>query len=179
MDDFSAGHRKRDKSSEGGQTLSTCRSKDTLLVLIFVLSGCSFLPAIDKCPFLLMWNSLLRVLAIPFFCVEIVSADTDVHVKVNEDKAVKTIALTYFYRDRPAFPLTWDPASVLNHELCGSMEKFVTVIKHEVFNLHGARLNVICPTLYSIRARRARAGATLDYWQGTINKKEAPLGVQG
>ena len=48
-----------------------------------------------------------------------------------------------------------------------------------MFNLHGARGNMICPTLYSLRAQGARAGATLDYWQGTLNKKEDPLRVQG
>ena len=65
------------------------------------------------------------------------SADSDGHIKINGDEAVKIIALTYFYRDRRAFPRTWDPASVLNHELHGSIEKFVNFIRRQVFNLHG------------------------------------------
>ena len=43
------------------------RAKSVLFVLVFVLSGCDFLPAIVKCPFLLMWASLLRGLAIRDF----------------------------------------------------------------------------------------------------------------
>ena len=35
----------------------------------------------------------------PGFCGEIVSTDTDGLVEINGDEAVKTIALTYFYRD--------------------------------------------------------------------------------
>ena len=39
-------------------------TKTILFVLVFVLSGCDFLPVIVKCPFLLMWDSLLRGMAI-------------------------------------------------------------------------------------------------------------------
>ena len=39
-------------------------AKAVLFVLVFVVSGCDFLPAIVKCPFLLMWDSLLRGLVI-------------------------------------------------------------------------------------------------------------------
>ena len=92
------------------------RAKAVLFVLVFVLSGCDFLPAIVKCPFLLVWESLLRGLAIQGYFCEIVSRDPNGYIKVDENEAVNIIALTYFYRDRHAFPLTWDPASVLNHE---------------------------------------------------------------
>ena len=44
-------------------------AKAVLLVLVFVLSGCDFLPVIVKCPFLLVWESLLRWLAIQGFLV--------------------------------------------------------------------------------------------------------------
>ena len=154
-------------------------AKAILFVLVFVLSGCDFLPAIVKCPFLLMWDSLLRGLAIEGFFGEIVSADLDGHVKVNENEALKIIALTYVYRDRHAFPLTWDPASVLNHELHGSIEKFVNVIRRQVFNLHGDKGNMLCPTLYSLRAQGTRAGATLDYWQGALKEKMPRLEFKG
>ena len=152
--------------------------KAILFVLVFGLSGCDFLPAIVKCPFLFMGDLRLRELAIQKYFGEIVSADSDGHVKVNEDEAVKIIALTYFYRDRRAFPLTWDPASAPNHELYGSIEKFINVIRPQRFNLHGDRGNMLCPTLYSLRAQRAWAGATLDYWRGAL-KQNAPVGAQG
>ena len=154
-------------------------AKAVLFVLVFVLSGCDFLPAIVKCPFLLVWESLLRGLAVQGFFGEIVSRDPNGHIKVNEDEAVKIIALTYFYRDRHAFPLTWDPASVLNNELRGSILKFVNVIRRQVFNLHGDKGNMLCPTLYSLRAQAARAGATLDYWQGALQEKMPRLEFKG
>ena len=97
-----------------------------MFVLVFVLSGCDFLPAIVKCPFLLVWESLLWGLAIHGLFYDIVSRDPNSYIKVNEDEAVKIIALTYFYRGRHAFPLTWDPAYVLNHELRGSTATRVT-----------------------------------------------------
>ena len=56
------------------------------------------------------------------------SADPDGHIKVNEDEGVNIFALTYFYGDRHAFPLTWDPPSVLNHELRDFVEKFVQAL---------------------------------------------------
>ena len=97
-------------------------------------------------------------LAIQDFFGEIVSRDPNGYIKVNEDEAVKIIALTYLYRDRHAFPLTWDPSSFLNHELRGSILKFVNVIRRQVFNLHGDKGNMLFPTLYSLRAQAARAG---------------------
>ena len=115
----------------------------------------------------------------PGFFGEIVSTDPDGHVKANEDEAVKIIAPTYFYRDRHAFPLTWDPAAVLHTELRGSVEKFVNVIRRQVFNVHGDRDCVLCPTLYSLGAQGARAGATLDYWQGALKNKIPRLEFKG
>ena len=92
---------------------------------------------------------------------------------------MKIIALTYFYRDRHAFPLTSDPAFVLNHELRGSIQKFVNVIRRQVFILHGDKGNMLCPTLYSLKAQAARAGATLDYWQGALEVKFPRLEFKG
>ena len=44
-------------------------AKAVLFVLVFVLSGCDFLPVIVKCPFLVVWESLLRGLSVKFFFV--------------------------------------------------------------------------------------------------------------
>ena len=67
--------------------------------------------------------------------------------------------------------LPWDPASVPNHKLCGFIQKFINVIRRQVFNLHGNKGNMLCPTLYSLRVQAARAGATLDYWQDSLEEK--------
>ena len=40
-------------------------AENILFVLVFVLSGCDFLPSIVKCPFPAMWESLLRGESIP------------------------------------------------------------------------------------------------------------------
>ena len=48
-----------------------------------------------------------------------------------------------------------------------------------MFNLHGDKGNMLCPTLYSLRVKAARAGATLDYWQGSLEEKMPRLEFKG
>ena len=99
---------------------------------------------------------------------------TDVS-RINTDEAVKIIALTYFYRDRKAFPNAWDPASVLKDELSGSVDRFVNVIRRQVFNLHGSKGNMLCPTRFSLWVQGARADATLEYWSCVFAAKMLPI----
>lgn len=108
-----------------------------------------------------MWEALLRGLAIEAFFGEIVSRDRDGYVKINPEEAVKIVALSYFYRNERAFPVSWNPAVVLNDELGGFVDKFVNVIRRQVFNLHGSKVNMLCPTRHSLWLQGARAGATL------------------
>ena len=71
--------------------------------------------------------------------------------RINTDEAVKIIALTYFCRDRKAFPGAWHPpASVLKDELSGSVDKYVSVIRRQVFNFHGSKGDMVCPSRYSL-----------------------------
>ena len=95
--------------------------------------------------------------------------------RINTDEAVKVIALTYLYRDRKAFPDAWDPATVLEDELSGSVDKFVNVIRRQVFNLHGSKGNMLCPTRSSLWAQCERADATLEYWQGAFTARMPPI----
>ena len=48
-----------------------------------------------------------------------------------------------------------------------------------MFNLHGDKGNMLCPTLYSLRVKAARAGATLDSWQGSLEEKMPRLEFKG
>ena len=115
---------------------------------MFVLSGFGFFPGIFKCAFLAMWESLLRGLTIKGFFGDIVSRNRNGYVRINTDEAVTIIALTYFYRDRKVFADAWGPA--FKGELRGSVDKCVNVIRRQVFNLHGSKGNMLCPTRYSL-----------------------------
>ena len=48
-----------------------------------------------------------------------------------------------------------------------------------MFNLHGNKGNMLCPTLYSLRAQGAWAGAMLDYWQSALKVKMPRLEFKG
>ena len=89
---------------------------------------------------------------------EIVSCGPNGHIRINEHEAVKIIVLP------------WNPASVPNHELRGFIQKFINVIRRQVFNRRGNKGNTLYPTLYSLRVQAARAGATLDYWQNSLEE---------
>lgn len=84
--------------------------------------------------------------------------------EVDEDEAVKIIAMAYYHRDAQAFPKDWNPAEVLNDGARGNIREFVEILRLRVLGIHGAKGNMLCPTYFSVRQQCARASATLEYW---------------
>ena len=57
---------------------------------------------------------------------------------------------------------------MLHGDADGDIERFVDIIRMAVFNINGDKDNLLCPTYLSLRQQCARAGATMEYWQGAF-----------
>jgi len=115
-----------------------------------------------------MWDALLRGLAMPVFFGTIVSHKGKGDFEVDEDEAVKIIALAYYHRDVQEFPNVWDPVRVLHGDVDRDIERFVDIIRLAVFNINGDKGNLLCPTYFSFCQQCTRVGATMEHWQGAF-----------
>ena len=71
--------------------------------------------------------------------------------EVNEDEAVKIIALAYYPRDVQAFPDEWDQMRMLHGDADGDIKRCFDIIRLAVFNINEDKGNLLCPTYFSLR----------------------------
>lgn len=75
----------------------------TLFVLLFILSGCDFLPCFHGLSSLDMWDTLVRGLRVRDLFPKPLLTFEDGKVTVEEEEVVKFLAVAFYCKREPAF----------------------------------------------------------------------------
>ena len=138
-----------------------------LFVLVFLLTGCDFLPCFHGLPFLVMWQALLKGLRVPGLFPKALLRFEGGSVFVDEDEVMKFLAVAFYYKRESAFSTTGTRAEdILDKQAEGQTTSFVNWVRLLSWKMGGTRPRQMVPPADTLRYQVKRAGAVLEYWVG-------------
>lgn len=148
--------------------------KVRLFVLVYLLAGCDFLPAISGLGFERMWECALKsVRAVGVFDSSIFVRDNGVW-NVDIEGCVKLLATVFFFKYESSFKDVCESPGELLRNLSGKVEEYVKCISFVILKYGTARATSVCPAYESMRLQCLRANAVLGYWQDGCKETMPP-----
>ncbi|CAN0380650.1 unnamed protein product [Pylaiella littoralis] len=125
--------------------------KVRLFVLIYLLAGCDFLPAMSGLPFDKMWYFALKsVRAQGVFKDPLFVKDDEVWA-VDIDECMKLLATMFFFKNEAAFRRGERTAGMILADVHDNVQDYVDVIRFVILRLGGKRTTATCPGFESLR----------------------------
>ncbi|CAN0247626.1 unnamed protein product [Pylaiella littoralis] len=144
--------------------------KVRLFVLIYLLAGCDFLPAMSGLPFDKMWAFALKsVRAQGVFKNPLFVKDDEVWA-VDIDECIKLLATMFFFKNEAAFRRGERTAGMILADFHDNVQDYVDVIRFVILRLGGKRTTATCPGFESLRLQSERASAVMGYWQDGLKE---------
>eukprot|EP00752_Nemacystus_decipiens_P016789 g15026.t1 len=148
--------------------------KVRLFVLVYLLAGCDFLPAISGLGFERMWECALKsVRAVGVFDRSIFVRDNGVW-NVDIEGCVKLLATVFFFKYESSFKDVCESPGELLRNVSGKVEEYVKCISFVILKYGTARATSVCPAYESMRLQCLRANAVLGYWQDGCKETMPP-----
>ncbi|CAN0096134.1 unnamed protein product [Scytosiphon promiscuus] len=145
--------------------------KVRLFVLVYLLAGCDFLPAISGMPFEKMWTAALQSVREPGVFRKPLFLEEGGTWVLDEMEAVKLLGTMFFFKHEAAFRTVWrSPAEILR-KFDGDVSRYVEEIRFVIWRKRDKKSTSTCPSFMSKVLQAKRAGSVLGYWQGGLEEK--------
>ncbi|CAB1115078.1 unnamed protein product [Ectocarpus sp. CCAP 1310/34] len=145
--------------------IPTADEKVRLFVLIYLLAGCDFLPAISGLPFYKVWILALKsVRAEGVFNRSLFVMEDGVWT-VDIEQSIKLLATIFYFRYEAAFAGVATTPGDLLRSVNDSVRNYVDLIRVAIVKLGKKRTTDICPTYRSMREQCLRMNSVDGYWQ--------------
>ncbi|CAM9428404.1 unnamed protein product [Ectocarpus sp. 4 AP-2014] len=139
--------------------------KVRLFVLVHLLAGCDFLPAISGLPFGTMWALALKsVRTEGVFRTSIFVREGGVW-GVKIDECIKLLATIFYLKYEAAFARGGQEPGWILRMVNGDVAHYVDVIRMLIVRRGSKRATITCPVFESMRQQSERGHQVLGYWQ--------------
>ncbi|CAB1120179.1 unnamed protein product [Ectocarpus sp. CCAP 1310/34] len=137
--------------------IPTDNDKVRLFVLMFLESGCDYLPANSGLPFDKIWVLALKsVRTQGLFHKPLFFEEQDGTWAVHVDECAKILATMFIYNDEAAFGTALLTPAQLVESVDGDIEGYVDVIRYAILQLPKKKTTPTCPFFFFL----AQAGRT-------------------
>jgi len=175
----------KDGSEEAWPSLEVCYwlkddVKVCLFVLVYVLSGCDFLPCIGGMDFAKLWKFSLKALrAEGLFREDPIIVQREGKLRVNINAGLKLLGSAYFFKHEAAFStVTSNPLDVWEKEK-GNLSGFLSSIARGIFGVKDGKCSNLFLPERSMELQLLRADAVLEYWQAAFEPTMPELCFEG
>ena len=143
--------------------------KVALFALVYLISGCDFLPAFTGLPFRNMWKFLLKGLLQPgLFPNPIILRNATGLLVLDVVECTRLMATAfYFMHERRFLAADQTPATILE-AADGNVSNYISLIRQSIWNMNGGNSRGACPPEISFWLQGSRADAVAEYWQGAF-----------
>lgn len=144
--------------------------KVRLFVLVYLLAGCDFLPAISGLPFEKMWEAALKsVRAQGVFNKPLFVKENGVWA-LDEIEVVKLLTTMFYFKHEPAFRIGGKSPAEMLTDVEGNVESYVNAIRVIILRRRAAKTVSTCPGFKSMLLQVQRAGQVMGYWQDGLQE---------
>ncbi|CAM9776761.1 unnamed protein product, partial [Pylaiella littoralis] len=145
-------------------------TKYVSFVVVYLLAGCNFLPAISGLPFEKMWDATLKsVRAQGVFSKPLFVEENGVWA-LDEIEVVKLVATMFYFKHEPAFRIAGKcPAEMLT-DVDGNVESYVNAIRVIILRRRATKTASTCPGFKSMLQQVQPAGQVMGYWQDGLQQ---------
>ena len=150
----------------------TNEAKVVVYVLVYLLGGCNFLPAMHSMTFERMLPyAMVAVSEGGLFKTPLVEKDNSGKWIVQEEAGIKLMATCYFRLHSKIFESADKSASEFFQDCDRRVDTYLDRIRFAILRVHGRHSKQACPAWDALELQVKRASTVLAYWQAAFDDK--------
>lgn len=165
--------------SAGGCWQPDKDDKVRVFILVCLLAGCDFLPAISGLPSHKMWEAALKIVRAEGVFVKSIFVEKEGVWEVDIEDCVKLLTTIFFFKYERKLRRNGKSLGDILKTCEGSLSDYVNVVRFHFLKLGPSGATSTCPGLESMRLQSERANAVLGYWQDGSKETMPPRNFNG